>query len=95
MIEQDDELRKLLRQWEAPQAGPALDARVRTAFRKSRSSRIRKWLPVAAALLLAGGSATFWMGGSHNVSIETRTSVTGFRPLAEGSITVIKAGEKP
>jgi hypothetical protein len=94
MIERDEELRKVLRQWETPGLGPALDARVRNAFRDARSSRPRKWLPVAAGVLLATGSAALWMHPARTAAIETKIDAIGFRPVAAGTITVVPSGEK-
>jgi hypothetical protein len=99
MIERDEELQKLLRQWKAPAASAKLDERVWSAFRQPRGSR-GKWLAVAAGVLVAGG-ASLWLAypagtprRRGNVNIETRVDASGFRPVGNGTITVVKAGEK-
>jgi hypothetical protein len=94
MTERDEELRKLLRQWEAPEPGKGLDARVWNAVRHARPSRRRLWLPIAAGVILAAVSAKLWMPAAHRGNIETRIDATGFRPVADGTITLVKAGEK-
>jgi hypothetical protein len=99
MIERDEELAKLLRKWESPAPGPDLDARVWKSFRQSAVSQrwrwTRKWLPIAAAVLLVAGSAKLWLAAPvgvelHGVTIETTADADGFRPVSNGTITVVK-----
>jgi hypothetical protein len=52
------------------------------------------WLPVAAGVILVAVSAKLWMPTAHSGNIETRVDAVGFRPVADGMITVMKAGEK-
>lgn len=101
LIKRDEELQKLLRAWKAPACRSALDERLWDSVRQSKSSGnlkrvgngVRKWLPVAAVLFLA---ATLWLGHrapatkSRDVSIRTTADATGFRPIANDSITVVK-----
>jgi hypothetical protein len=105
VIERDQELQKLLRQWKAPASRSALDKRVWNSVRRSESSRgvswgagVRRWLPVAAVLFVA---ATLWLGhkapatksvpgSQHDVSIRTTADATGFRPIENDSITVVR-----
>ena len=94
MTERDEELRKLLRQWEAPEPGKELDARVWNTIRQGRPARRRVWLPIAAGVILVAVSAKLWMPAAHSGNIETRIDAAGFRPVADGNITVMKAGEK-
>ncbi len=94
MTERDDELRRLLRRWEAPEPGKELDARVWNTVRQERRGRWRAWLPIAAGLILVAVSAKLWMPAAHSANIETRVDAAGFRPVADGMITVVKAGEK-
>jgi hypothetical protein len=94
MMERDEELRKLLRQWEAPEPGRKLDARVWNTVRQARPPRRRVWLPIAAGVILVAVSAKLWMPHAHSGNIETRVDAAGFRPVADGIITVVKAGEE-
>ena len=98
MIERDEPLQKLLRQWETPIPDPRLDARVLKSFQQSAVSRrarwVRKWIPVAAGVLLVAGSAHLWMAkpadAPHpDVTIETTADAAGFRPVSNGTITVV------
>ncbi len=93
MTEHDEELRKLLRRWEAPEPGKKLDARVWNTVRHMRPVRRRVWLPIAAGIVLVAVSAKLWIPSAHGGNIETRIDATGFRPVADGMITVVKAGE--
>jgi len=97
MIERGDQLQKLLRQWEVPQPGASLDSRVRTSIRRERARRAARWLPLAAGIVLAAGVAMHWLprsaaGGGAN-TLETTTNATGYRPIPEGEITVVKEGK--
>jgi hypothetical protein len=94
MMERDDELRKLLRRWEAPEPGGKLDERVWNTVGRARPARRRVWLPIAAGVILAAVSAKLWMPAAHSGNIETRVDATGFRPVADGVITVVNAEEK-
>jgi hypothetical protein len=87
MIGPDEELRRVLKLWEAPEPGPHLDERVWKSMPRGRW----KWLPVAAGVILAVGIARFW---SSNPGMETRIEATGFRPIPNGAITIVRTGEK-
>jgi hypothetical protein len=92
MIERDEDLQELLQRWEAPAPGASLDRRVMNSIRKQRIRRASKWLPLAAALLLA---AKLWLpGGDRSLRLVTTANATGFEPISEGNITVIRTGEK-
>lgn len=82
MIEPDDELRRVLRQWEAPAPSPSLDTRV---WKDRRKTLPWKWLSVAAAVLLSTGLAAWWPESK-------KTDAGGLRPLPDGAITVVKTG---
>jgi len=90
----DDELRKVLRQWKAPEPSAALDRRV---FRSIRSPR-RWWLRVAAGILLLAGLFAHLSqrppgvvkADTQVVSVAVLADATGFVPLPEGKITVTK-----
>jgi hypothetical protein len=99
MIERDDDLQKVLRAWEAPAPDPRLDERVWKSFRQSaelqRGRWARKWLPVAAGLVLCAGLAMHLMttpgpSHTHSVRVETTADATGFTPVPDGAITVVK-----
>ena len=105
MNERDDELKNILRRWESPSPGAKLDARVWNSFRQYAPAPHRKWrtwLPVAAAVVLAVGIAHLWPEHRvtpppiqhQGVSIATTMDATGFRPVSNGAITVVKAGKK-
>jgi hypothetical protein len=94
MMERDEEFRRLLRRWEAPEPAKELDARVWNTVRQARPARRRVWLPIAAGVILVAVSAKLWMPAAHRGNIETRVDATGFRPVADGIITVVTAGEK-
>ena len=95
----DDELKKVLDKWEAPQASAALDERVKASWAKSRPKPVpwKLWGAVAAGLAIA--AAQFWPTGpkpgtGDPARLETRLTASGFRPIPEGSVTVVKAGRK-
>ena len=87
-MNEDDPLNSLLREWQAPDARAALDARVRKAYRGLHrpslwrliwSARVTIPVPVLAALLLI--AAVLWLQ---------------FRPrphVVQPAITVLGAGE--
>jgi hypothetical protein len=83
MIERDENLRKVLGQWEVPQARPVLDSRVWHSWHEEQQRR-RRWKifgAVAAAVILV-------------VSIAKRPATPSpddnadWRPLPDGAITV-------
>jgi hypothetical protein len=94
MIDRDEELRRGLRRWEAPEPAKELDARVWNSIRQARPARRRVWLPIAAGVILVAVSAKLWMPAAHRGNIETRVDATGFRPVADGVITIVKAEER-
>jgi hypothetical protein len=88
MRERDDELQRILSHWEAPRPAPGLDLRVMTSVRRQRMRRASKWIPLAAAVLLA---AKLWLPShDRSVRLETTANAAGFEPISNGSITVIK-----
>jgi hypothetical protein len=101
VIEPDERLQKLLREWQAPAPDPRLDARVWKSFRQSaggqRARHARKWLAIAAGVLLvAAGSAKWWMAvpaaklEHRSISLKTTADAAGFTPVSNGTITVVK-----
>lgn len=88
----NEDLRRVLRQWQAPTPGAGLDARMWSAYYRPRPFRNWKWIPVAAGLILAAGIAGFWPSRASNLT--TRMDAAGFRPIPDGAITVISTGEK-
>jgi hypothetical protein len=89
----DQELKRLLQHWEAPEPSAALDERIGTAYRQSKAPKRWRWLPVAACILLAVGAARYWSAASA-AGIETRIDGAGFRPIPDGAITIVQGGEK-
>jgi hypothetical protein len=100
------DLRDLLVKWEAPEASSALDERVYAAFKRSARSRSNFWIPFAAAA--AGGVvvAGLWMrrpveiemdsavvSSPAGVTAETELNVTGFVPITNGKIVVVRKAE--
>lgn len=107
MIDQDP-LRRVLREWEAPETPATLDAKALHAFRASRRPPIwqRFWtfrvsIPVpvlAVALLLI--AASVWMAQRNAPPSRpaapsgyiTRLESAGFQPLPDGATRVIRGG---
>ena len=108
-MKEQDPLNTLLREWKAPEAPPALDFRMRDAYRATVKATLwqRMWsfrvsIPVpvlAAALLLV--MAGVWLTRSGSPArptaappgYVTRLESAGFQPLPEGATRVIRAGE--
>jgi len=94
----DDELKKVLDKWETPMPSEKLDQRVSEAWLKSRPKPVswKLWGAVAAGLVIA--AAQFWPSGPKRTGdptrVETRLTASGFRPIPDGAITVVKAGAK-
>ena len=107
-MKEQDPLQSLLREWEAPEPPPAMDARVRAAYRAARrgSWLERLWtfrvsipVPVLAAvlLLLAVG---VWIERRSSPPVPpaapsgyiTRLESAGFQPLPDGQVRVIRHG---
>lgn len=106
---EDDKLRAVLREWEAPEPGSAMDMRVRAAWRASHpplwkriwTARVSVPVPVFAVLLLL--AAFLWMkfgaGQSHSeapteaAGYVTRLNASGFQPVPNGEARVITVKE--
>jgi len=110
----DEDLRDLLRQWDAPALPDGLDERMLARYRRRhvawwrRPVPVRFSLPVAASVLLVAAGAIL-AGRSRPAAPETasapasppapvvaqvetapaRTSLAGFRPMAEVTATVV------
>lgn len=107
-MKEQDPLQSLLKEWEAPEPPPSMDARVRTAYGESRRRPwwARMWtfrvsIPVpvlAAALLLI--AAGLWIGRRSAPPVRTaappgyvtRLESAGFQPLPDGEVRVIRRG---
>jgi len=110
----DEDLRDLLRQWDAPALPDGLDERMLARYRRRHSAWWRRpvsvhfslpfaasVLLVAAGAILAGRSRHPASEGSsapaapvapavaHAVAAPARTSLAGFRPMAEVTATVV------
>ncbi len=101
MIEDDNELRRLLGTWSAPPPSGSLDERVMRSVRfgKRQSTGWKLWGALAAAILLVAVLATASRfkqerqleAGPNGVnSLSTTVSASGFVPLEEGRIIVSK-----
>lgn len=107
-MKEQDPLQSLLREWEAPEPPPAMDARVEAAYRASQRGSLwqRLWtfrvsIPVpvlAAALLLI--AAGVWIERRSSPPVRpsspagyiTRLESAGFQPLPDGAVRVIRHG---
>lgn len=102
MIDRDEELRKVLREWKAPDPSTRLDARVWKSVEGARPPVrwAKRWLPIAAGIVVVTGLSMHLMSGprAHEkprvVSLKAITNAAGFEPLPEGEITVTRLGEK-
>ena len=102
MIDHDEELRRVLRQWKAPGPSARLDERVWKSLRAERPPVhwAKRWLPVAAGIVVVTGLSMHLMSPPRThekpqvVSLKAITSAAGFEPLPDGEITVTRVGEK-
>lgn len=97
-MSENDPLRALLREWQAPEPSAALDERIRAGFRAARApspwariwqARISVPVPVLAALVLL--AAVAWLvqfrpaaPAVREPGIVTRLEATGFQPEPNG-----------
>jgi anti-sigma factor RsiW len=103
---ENDPLRSVLQEWEAPEVPPSLDAKVRAAFRE-RSPASPWWLfwrarvsvpvPVLAGLLLIAMALILKLrplpqaSAEHGLAI-TQVDAKGFVPVPDGAVRVVPAG---
>jgi hypothetical protein len=109
----DEDLRDLLREWEAPALPDGLDERMLARYRDRhrawwrRPVPVRFSLPFAAVLLVAAGAilsgrsrppasegpsapaSPVVAAAAHAGAAPARTSLAGFRPMAEVTATVV------
>ena len=110
----DEELRDLLREWDAPALPEGLDERMLARYRRRhlawwrRSVPVRVSLPFAASVLLVAAGAILAgrsrppasesasapasavvRPAAHAEAAPARTSLAGFRPMAEVTATVV------
>jgi hypothetical protein len=97
-MSENDPLRALLREWQAPEPSPALEERVRADFRAARAlspwariwrARVSVPVPVLAAVALL--AAVAWLvefrpaaPAVREPGIVTRLEATGFQPVPDG-----------
>lgn len=111
MTDRDEKFNKILRKWEIEGPSSELDRRVWSSVRAEQSAirgkRARKWMPLAAGLVLAVAAGaiismhTAGNPGTRNsgvepseARIETTAHAEGFVPLPQGPITVVTGKEK-
>jgi hypothetical protein len=83
---EDDKLRAVLREWEAPEPNPAMDARVRAVWRASHppgwkriwTARVSVPVPVLAALLLIAALLLAKFGAARRSTAETPSGHGGY-----------------
>lgn len=108
-MNEEDRLRSLLREWQAPEPPSALDQRVRAHFRDLHPSLWRRiWttrisvpLPVMAAAMLAL-AAVLWLAlrpaspatVAPRPNYAHKTESAGFQPLPNGAAHVIEMKEQ-
>jgi hypothetical protein len=106
---EDDKLRAVLREWEAPAPSPAMDARVRAAWRGAHrpawksiwTARVSIPVPVLAALLLVAAfllmkfsvARPTEVAPSHTGGFVTQGDASGFQPVPNGEARVITVKE--
>lgn len=105
-MSEDDSLRRVLREWQAPEPGAELDVRVRDAWRASRpgvwrrlwTSRVSVPVPVLAAVLLAVAALLIEFRGTPQAApapearvVVTETTASGFVALPNGAARVVLA----
>ena len=112
-MNEDDRLKSLMQEWQAPDPSPPLDTAMREKYMKAVSLpwwrriwtvRVSIPVPALAALLLVLG---LWLQfGTRRVAAPARVSSppeaayvteidgSGFKPLPDGEIRVIRAGGK-
>jgi len=102
---EDDSLRNLLREWKAPEPPPALDARVRAAWRTACpapprwnfwSARISVPVPVFAVLMLVMLALVLQFRSEPPADLRrgrayvTQVDAEGFQPLPNGAARVVR-----
>lgn len=87
----DEQLRKALAKWEAPVPSARLDRRVFDTCRPPARVSWKLWGAVAAGVAVMLG-ANLFRPAAH---LDTTLGATGFRPIPDGAVTVVKAGAKP
>jgi hypothetical protein len=104
---EDEKLRAVLREWEAPAPNPAMDARVRAAWRGAHPpawksiwrARVSIPVPVLAMLLLIAAFLLVKFGVMRPPAIAPSatggyvTQLSGFQPVPNGEARVITVME--
>jgi len=105
----DDKLRAVLREWEAPEPSLEMDARVRAAWRASHPglwkriwmARVSVPVPVLAMLLLIAAFLLVKFGVARSApkapseagGYVTRLNTSGFQPVPNGEARIITVNE--
>lgn len=102
---EEDSLRRLLREWEAPEEPPAMDARIRAAWRAAYpapprwnfwSARVSVPVPLLAAVMLVLLAVVLFRSEPPAFSpgggraYVTQVDAEGFQPLPNGAARVVK-----
>jgi hypothetical protein len=105
----DEQLRSVLREWNAPEPDAAMDQRIHSAWRESHpgtwkriwSARISVPVPILAALLLIAMVLWFKLGPSRSATVApaetggyvTQLNATGFQPAPNGEARIVTVKE--
>ena len=106
-MKEDDPLRRLLHECQAPEPPPAMDARMLAAFRQAarpsvgrrfgrRLAMMPALIPAAAALIAAALALGFYWGRPPAPPVRgyvTRIDASGFQPLRNGAVRVVRREE--
>ena len=102
---EDDSLRNLLREWKAPEASPAMDARLRSLYRAAYptpprwnfwSARVSVPVPVFAVLMLVMWALVLQFRSEPPAvtrgghAYVTQVDAEGFQPLPNGAARVVR-----
>lgn len=96
----DDELKQVLRKWEAPQPSESLDQRVMASWAaRPKPVAWKMWGAIAAGLVVLVGARFVGSAGKSQPTgdrthVETKLMTEGFLPIPDGEIRVIRVGAK-
>lgn len=94
----DDELKQLLREWRAPNAPPALAAKLfpkQPLWRWLLTGSIRVPVPIGIALSLAFAALIYW-SATHRAQSQPANdskSISDFQPIERVELRLVKEGK--